>query len=63
MRLEVRNDNTPAQLLYERSGYRCFSTVRGYYEDGEAARRYEKTIVGTLPEPDSSTGFGWRRPA
>jgi [ribosomal protein S18]-alanine N-acetyltransferase len=45
LRLEVRADNIPAQKLYDRAGYRRFATVEGYYEDGEAAWRYEKTLV------------------
>jgi ribosomal-protein-alanine N-acetyltransferase len=63
MRLEVRTDNLPARRLYERSGYRCFATVEGYYEDGETARRYEKALATTSPGPDPSAGIGCRLPA
>ena len=44
LRLEVRADNKPAQKLYETAGYRRFETVADYYEDGEAAWRYEKGL-------------------
>ena len=63
MRLEVRTDNMPAQRLYERSGYRCFATVKGYYEDAETARRYEKALAEKSPDPDLSAGIGCRVPA
>jgi ribosomal protein S18 acetylase RimI-like enzyme len=63
MRLEVRMDNGPAQRLYERSGYRCFATVRDYYEDGETARRYEKVLADLSPGPEPSAGIGCRFPA
>ena len=45
LRLEVRADNRAAQRLYEQAGYARFETVRGYYEDGEAAYRYEKRLA------------------
>jgi ribosomal-protein-alanine N-acetyltransferase len=44
MRLEVRADNAAARRLYETGGYRRFNTVAEYYEDGEAAWRYEKEL-------------------
>ena len=44
LRLEVRSDNTPAQRLYERRGYRMFASRPAYYEDGAAARCYEKAL-------------------
>ena len=44
LRLEVRADNKPARTLYEKSGYRRFDVVEDYYEDGEAAWRYEKEL-------------------
>lgn len=43
LRLEVRADNTAAQRLYERAGYRLFGLHRAYYEDGTDAQRYEKS--------------------
>lgn len=44
MRLEVRADNQRARALYERTGYALFTTVPDYYEDGEAALRFEKAL-------------------
>jgi ribosomal-protein-alanine acetyltransferase len=44
LRLEVRADNRPAQKLYKTAGYRRFAVVEDYYEDGEAAWRYEKRL-------------------
>lgn len=44
LRLEVRSDNAAAQRLYESRGYRQFGAHRGYYEDGQDARRYEKVL-------------------
>lgn len=44
LRLEVRADNGAAQRLYERAGYRRFDTAEDFYEDGEAAWRYEKEL-------------------
>ena len=51
VRLEVRADNAPAQRLYDHAGYRCLSTEEGYYEDGAAARRYEKRLAAPGAEP------------
>jgi ribosomal protein S18 acetylase RimI-like enzyme/predicted double-glycine peptidase len=44
LRLEVREDNTPARRVYERSGYRVHGRVAGYYADGMAALRMEKPL-------------------
>lgn len=44
MRLEVRADNERARSLYEQTGYRLFARVEDYYEDGEAALRFEKVL-------------------
>ncbi|HMM67872.1 MAG TPA: GNAT family N-acetyltransferase [Dokdonella sp.] len=44
LRLEVRRDNGPAQRLYERRGYRLIGERARYYEDGEDALRFEKTL-------------------
>ncbi len=49
LRLEVREDNGRAIRIYERAGYRKIGREPGYYEDGEAALRYEKTLRGDLP--------------
>ncbi len=46
LRLEVRQDNTAAQRLYQRHGYRLFATRLNYYEDGEDALRFER-LLGT----------------
>ncbi|MCP8467840.1 GNAT family N-acetyltransferase [Pseudomonas sp. ZM23] len=45
LRLEVRVDNAAAIGLYERSGYRRFGHIAGYYEDGGDAWRYEKPLI------------------
>jgi ribosomal-protein-alanine N-acetyltransferase len=42
--LEVRQDNERAIRLYERSGYRRFDRVPGYYADGAAALRFRKAL-------------------
>ena len=44
MRLEVRASNAAARRLYETRGYAPFATRAAYYEDGEDAVRYEKTL-------------------
>ena len=52
LRLEVRADNRAAQKLYEKNGYRRIDTVEDYYEDSEAAWRYEKELTArALPRP------------
>ncbi|MCH8497626.1 MAG: ribosomal protein S18-alanine N-acetyltransferase [Marinobacter sp.] len=52
MRLEVREDNTPAIGLYERLGYRKFGTYRDYYEDHGNALRFERRILFYEPSDD-----------
>lgn len=44
LRLEVRADNQAAIGLYERRGYARFDETPDYYEDGEAALRFEKAL-------------------
>lgn len=44
LRLEVRADNPRAARLYERAGYRRTGREPAYYEDGEAAERWEKAL-------------------
>jgi [ribosomal protein S18]-alanine N-acetyltransferase len=44
MRLEARESNQHAILLYERSGYRVIARVDGYYPNGETAVRMEKPL-------------------
>lgn len=43
VRLEVRADNPAAIQLYERTGYRPLGRMGDYYDDGEAALRFEKS--------------------
>lgn len=45
MRLEVRKDNRPAQQLYLAHGYVLIGQRRAYYEDGEDALCFEKTLA------------------
>jgi ribosomal-protein-alanine acetyltransferase len=45
LRLEVRSDNVTAQRLYERLGYHPSGSHADYYEDGEDALRYEKSLA------------------
>jgi ribosomal-protein-alanine acetyltransferase len=45
MRLEVRADNRPARKLYENAGYARTAEMPDYYEDGQAAWRYEKALT------------------
>ncbi|MFD2057785.1 peptidase C39 family protein [Mesorhizobium calcicola] len=49
LRLEVREDNSRAIRIYEQAGYRKIGRESGYYEDGETALRYEKTLRGDVP--------------
>ncbi len=49
LRLEVREDNSRAISIYERSGYRRIGREAEYYEDGMAALRFEKTLRGDVP--------------
>ena len=44
LRLEVRYDNAAAIALYQKLGYRDFGRYPGYYADGAAALRFEKTL-------------------
>lgn len=46
LRLEVREDNAGARILYENGGYKALGRVPGYYEDGCAALRMEKLLHG-----------------
>jgi ribosomal protein S18 acetylase RimI-like enzyme len=46
LRLEVREDNSRAIAIYERAGYRPIGRKPDYYEDGMAALRMEKRLVG-----------------
>jgi [ribosomal protein S18]-alanine N-acetyltransferase len=45
MRLEVREDNSRAIALYEKSGYRPFGRKPDYYADGATALRYSKPLA------------------
>jgi len=44
IRLETRIDNLPAHKLFERSGFRPFAHVAGYYRDGAEAIRYQRPL-------------------
>lgn len=44
VRLEVRADNAAAVALYRAAGYRQFTTLADYYEDGAAALRFERAL-------------------
>ena len=44
LRLEVRSDNAAAIRLYQRAGYQSFGRLEDYYEDGEAALRFDKQL-------------------
>jgi ribosomal protein S18 acetylase RimI-like enzyme len=46
VRLEVREDNEAALALYRRGGYQSAGSTSDYYEDGSAARRLRKRLVG-----------------
>ncbi|MBU1288729.1 MAG: GNAT family N-acetyltransferase [Alphaproteobacteria bacterium] len=50
MRLEARESNHTAILLYERSGYRVIARVADYYPNGETAVRMEKPLGMSLGE-------------
>ena len=52
LRLEVRDDNTAAIALYERSGYRRIGGRENYYADGMAARRYARSL---MPHNEAAT--------
>src|SRR5262245_13151460 len=45
IRLEVHVTNHAAIARYRKSGYREFARLRGYYEDGGAALRFERRLV------------------
>lgn len=45
LRLEVRDDNDRAIALYRKNGYREIGRYEDYYEDGEAAQRFEKSLA------------------
>lgn len=49
IRLEVHVTNHAAISRYRKSGYREFGRIRGYYDDGGDALRFEKRLVPHLP--------------
>jgi [ribosomal protein S18]-alanine N-acetyltransferase len=51
LRLEVRYDNSWAIDLYQKLGYRNFGHYPGYYADGAAALRFEKSLNSRAEEP------------
>jgi ribosomal protein S18 acetylase RimI-like enzyme len=42
--LEVREDNTPAIMLYRRFGYAELHRIAHYYADGKAALKFAKSL-------------------
>ena len=50
MRLEVQEHNTRAIARYEKSGYRLFGRHHAYYDNGDDALRFEKSLDGS-PHP------------
>lgn len=48
IRLEVHTDNTAALALYNKFGYKSFTHLKQYYEDGGDAEQLEKRL---LPSP------------
>lgn len=44
LRLETRADNHKAQTLFESLGFEQFNQTPNYYEDGEDALRYERSL-------------------
>lgn len=49
LRLEVREDNTPAIALYKAYGYRPIGRYSDYYADHSDALRFEKLLRGGVP--------------
>lgn len=49
LRLEVREDNTPAIRLYESHGYTIVGQTADYYQDHSAALRMRKRLLPTEP--------------
>jgi ribosomal protein S18 acetylase RimI-like enzyme len=49
IRLEVHVTNHAAVSRYRKSGYREFGRIRGYYDDGGDALRFEKRLAPNLP--------------
>jgi len=45
LRLETRADNHAAQRLFRGLGFREFARKPSYYEDGQAAWRFEKSLL------------------
>lgn len=45
LRLEIRRDNRASLRLFRGRGYRIFGQYPGYYEDGMAAHRLERTLT------------------
>jgi ribosomal protein S18 acetylase RimI-like enzyme len=57
IRLEVHVGNHAAIARYRKSGYREFARVRGYYEDGGDALRFEKRLTPSLPALKSAPPY------
>lgn len=45
LRLEIRPDNPPARLLYERAGFVAIGIAPHFYEDGADAVRMEMPLI------------------
>jgi ribosomal protein S18 acetylase RimI-like enzyme len=56
MRLEVHDHNTRAIARYEKSGYRLFGRLSGYYADHADALRFEKRLVPGRDDDAASAG-------
>jgi len=61
IRLETRFDNIPAQKLFERSGFRPFERVAGYYQDGAEAIRYQRLLSPRTRQCFTGENTGSRR--
>ncbi len=51
IRLEVHTENSAALALYEKFGYKSFTRLKQYYEDGGDAEQLEKRL---MPSPPST---------
>lgn len=51
IRLEVSRDNRPAIMLYRKLGYRQIGQRESYYQDGEAALRFGKSLATERAAP------------
>ena len=54
VRLEVKEGNTEAIMLYEKMGFKQVDSIQNYYEDGSTAARMLLTMDETHPEAPGS---------